>query len=200
MLARDRQQLLVENGGHSSLAACLAAFQLIRRLPTIRDTWRRTMRRPWLAGGKVGMSGCTWVAECCLVGPSVQSALNVFFIFCVLVECARFGRQQGHVGTERVQWSTVAGCCLTQLLCYLCNFKKRFENISGKKYKPKGPAYILQPLLLWWHLQYMQCLALLTVAMVLYLQRCWNRGTWFQRLGGSLQMKVGPVDSTASLV
>lgn len=176
---------------------CSTAFQSFLWLPAIRDTCRRTMRRLWRVGIKVGVSGCTWVTECCLVRSSVESALNVFFIFCVLVKCTRFGRQQGHVGTKRVQWSTVTGCCLTQFLCYLCEYYRRSKQIRGKKKSKlfQLPAYILQNVLLWW-----QWLASLTVAMVLYLQRCWNHGTWFQRLDGSLQTKAGPMDSTASLV
>lgn len=64
-----------------------------------------------------------------VVGSPVESALNVLLVFCVLVECARFGRQQGHVVTERVQWSTVTrGGRLTELLCYLCNVQNQIKK------------------------------------------------------------------------
>ena len=57
-----------------------------------------------------------------VVGPSVESALDVLLVFRVLAQRAALGGQQGRVMAERVQWPAVT-CrgSLAQLLSYLCN-------------------------------------------------------------------------------
>lgn len=137
MPARGRHQWLVgkENDGPSSQAAGLAALQLTLWIGVLWHTCRIIMWCVWLVGSKVGMSGCTWVTVRGVVRSSVESTLNVFLVFCVLVECARFGRQQGHVVTESVQWSAVTrGGRLTELLCHLCKVKKRFKKCIRRQF------------------------------------------------------------------
>lgn len=118
-----------ENDGTSFQAAGLAALQLTLWICVLWHTCRIIMWWIWLVGSKVGMSGCTWMTVRAVVRSSVESTLNVFLVFCVLVGCARFGRQQGHVVTERVQWSTVTRRGrLTELLCYLYKRTKKGKN------------------------------------------------------------------------
>lgn len=124
-----RHQWLVgkENDSPSSQTAGLAALQLALWIGALWHTCRIIMWGVWLVGSKVGKSGCTWVTMRGQVRSSVEPTLDVFLVFCVLVECATFGRQQGHVVSERVQWSTVTrGGCLTKLLCYFCKVQKRY--------------------------------------------------------------------------
>lgn len=126
MLARSPHTWLVgkENDGPSFQTAGSAALQLA--IGVLWHTCRIITWCIWLVCSKGGTSGCTWVGVRRVVRSSVESALNIFLVFCVLVECAGFGRQQGHVVTERVQWSAVTrGGRLTQLLCYLYKVQKR---------------------------------------------------------------------------
>lgn len=137
------QWLVVEeNNGPSSQTAGLASLQTLW-IGALWYTCSIIMWCIWLVGRKVGMSGCTWVTVRAVVGPSVESTLNVFLVFCVLVKCARFGRQQRHVVTERVQRSTVTrGGRLTELLCYLCNVQKRNDLIRSQSQSKYKPTYI----------------------------------------------------------
>lgn len=127
MLDRSPHPSLVgkENDGPSFQTSGSAALQLA--IGVLWHTCRIITWCIWLVCRKGGISGCTWVAVRGVVRSSVESTLNIFLVFCVLVECAGFGRQQGHVVTERVQWSTVTRRGrLTQLLCYLYKVQKRF--------------------------------------------------------------------------
>lgn len=123
---RRQQQCSVgkEDDGSSLQTPGLAALQC-----TLWILWHTCRIINWCSGLVGSKVGCTWVTMRAVVGSPVESALNVLLVFCVLVECARFGRQQGHVVTERVQWSTVTrGGRLTELLCYLCNVQNQIKK------------------------------------------------------------------------
>lgn len=122
----DRQSVVKENDCSSPQAAGLATLQMTLWSGVLRCTCRIIMWCTCVVGSKVGMPGCTWVAVHAVVRPPVQSTLDVFLVFCVLVGCARFGRQEGHVMTEGVQRSAVTrGGRLAELLCHLCNVQRK---------------------------------------------------------------------------
>lgn len=125
------QSAVKENDSSSFQTAGLTSLQLTL---WIRFLWRTCRIIKWgtqLVGSQGDTAGCTWVTMCAVVGAAVQSTLDVLLVFCVLVEWARFGRQQGHIMTERVQWSAVIrGCGLTELLCHLCNVQRRKKVLS----------------------------------------------------------------------
>lgn len=115
-----------ENDSHSFETAGLTSLQLTLWISVLRRTCRIIKWSTRLVGSDMGTAGCTWVTVRAVIGAAVQSTLDVFLVFCVLVEWARFGRQQGHIMTERLQRSAVIrGCCLTELLCHLCNVQRR---------------------------------------------------------------------------
>lgn len=65
-----------------------------------------------------------------VVGPPVQSALDVLLVLRVLVRCAGFGRQQGHVVAEGVQRAAVAGGGgLTELLRNLWSTERKERDL-----------------------------------------------------------------------
>lgn len=112
-----------ENDGSSLQTAGLASLQLTALwIVAVWHTCRIITGCVWLVGSEVGVTGCTWVPMSAAVASPIKPTFDVLLVFSVLVECAGFGRQQGHVVTERVQCSTVSrGGSLTELLCHLCN-------------------------------------------------------------------------------
>lgn len=132
-------QLLRKNHCFPPQTAGLATLQCVHWHTCRIITWFT-----WLVGSMVFMPGSTWVTMRAVVGAAVQSSLDVFLVFCVLVGCARFERQLGHVMTERVQWSAVTRWgCLTELLCYLCNVQRREYRVNTQLFAKSNAMNVL---------------------------------------------------------
>lgn len=122
----DQSSLGEKYDRSSPQATSQATLQMTVWSGVLLDTCRIIMWCTWLDGSEAGTAGCTWVAVGAVVSAPVQSTLDVFLVFRVLVEGARFRRQQGHIMAERVQGSAVTSRgSLTQLLCYFCIVKKK---------------------------------------------------------------------------